>query len=187
MTQDVDNQVNELAGTSGKMVRMEKGLELNLDWFSPKSTARVSTFSQEVKKHHTVSFSKEDTRRAFNNNTIDDDDNKTKERIKMWNKQQNSHNKDFFLMAWWVKCTINLAKMQKEHLFVDASHCATEQNLLTHFFRLAESLLQVTAWQTINHAMFESEVKTKKKLEWNKIGCSHVRVCSHALAQAKCH
>ena len=45
--------------------------------------ARVSTFSHAVKKHHTVSFSKEDIRRAFNNNIIDDDDNKTKERIKM--------------------------------------------------------------------------------------------------------
>ena len=55
--------------------------------------------------------------------------------------------------------------MQKEHLFVDASHCATEWNLLTHFFRLAESLLQVTAQQTFNHAMFESEVKTNLKLE----------------------
>jgi len=45
--------------------------------------ARVSTFSHTVKEHHTVSFSKEDVRRAFNNNIIDDDDNKMKERIKM--------------------------------------------------------------------------------------------------------
>jgi len=66
-----------------------------------------------------------------------------------------------FPMARWIKCTNDLAKMQKEHLFVDASHCATEWNLLTHFFRLAESLLQVTAQQTFKHAMFESEVKTK--------------------------
>ena len=44
--------------------------------------ARVSTFSHPVKKHHTVSFSKEDIRSAFNNNIIDDDDNKMKERIK---------------------------------------------------------------------------------------------------------
>ena len=55
--------------------------------------------------------------------------------------------------------------MQKEHLFVDASHCATEHGFLTHFFRLAGSLLQVTAQQTFNCAMFESEVKTKQKLE----------------------
>ena len=67
----------------------------------------------------------------------------------------------FFANGMMVKCAINLAKMQKEHLFVDASHCATEWNLLTHFFRLAESLLQVTAQQTFNHAMFEIEIKTK--------------------------
>ena len=63
------------------MARMEKDLELNLDQFSPKLVARVSTFSHTVKKHHTVSFLKEDIRRAFNNNIIDDDDNKMKERI----------------------------------------------------------------------------------------------------------
>ena len=66
------------AGTSGKMARMEKGLEPNLDQFSPKLMARVSTFSHPVKKHHTVSFSKEDIRSANKNNIIDDDDNKTR-------------------------------------------------------------------------------------------------------------
>jgi len=72
---------------------MEKGLQLNLDQFSPKLIARVSMFSPAVKKHHTVSFSKEDIRSAFNNNIIDDDDNKMKERINKWSKQQNNHKK----------------------------------------------------------------------------------------------
>ena len=54
-------------GTSGKMTRMEKHLELNLDRFNPKLVAKASTFLctqaivfAAVQKHHPVSFSKEE-------------------------------------------------------------------------------------------------------------------------------
>ena len=53
-------------------------------------------------------------KRAFNNNMIDDNDAKMKEKIEMQKQTAKQPQQTLFLMVQWLKCMINLAKMQKK-------------------------------------------------------------------------
>ena len=64
-------------------------------------------------------------------------------------------------------------------------HIVPQREFADTIFRLAEILFQVTAEPTINHAMFESDVKnenTMTDVKTQNVACSHVRVihiCAH--------